>query len=232
MSGSYERIERAHIDNPHVMRYAFAAQHVPGLDVLDAACGVGFGARILRAGGARGVHGVDSDEGAIETARQAYAEEAVSFEVADCLTIEGTWDAVISIETVEHLEDGEAWVEHIARRLLRRPGTAVISTRVRHGGSINDRPANPYHVREWSVEEFRELLAGHFDDVDIYYQGFTLPRVDAPRLLRPILRELRLRQSAVAPRMPVLSASEWFTHYEFGPRYMVGVCRLTRESAI
>ncbi len=228
--GAYERIGRPEdVDNPHLMRYRFAARWVEGAEVLDAACGIGFGAPVLLAGGARSVHGVDLDAAAIETARATYGSESATFEAGACLEIVGRWDAVVSIETIEHLADGEAWAEHVARNLLREGGVAVISTRVRHGGSIHDTPENPYHVREWSVAEFEALLTGLFERVEMHYQGFSPPPTRAWRPLRPLLRTFMYRRMMAERDLPVLSPEEWFTHFEFGPRYMVAVCREPRQ---
>ena len=41
------------LEYQHEERYAFAAMHVKGKNVLDAACGTGYGARILARAGAR-----------------------------------------------------------------------------------------------------------------------------------------------------------------------------------
>jgi len=212
------------VDSTHLMRYRFAARWVAGRDVLDAACGIGYGSALLREAGAKSVHGVDVDAGVIETAQATYAREGLSFEQRDVLKIEGQFDVVVSIETIEHLPEGEPWAERIARRLLRPGGVAIISTRVRHGGSLEDTPDNPFHTREWSAPEFEALLRRFFGSVEMCYQGFSQPPMEGPKLLKPLKRAVSYRRMATEPEMPVLSAPEWFGHFGFGTRYMVGVC--------
>ena len=63
----------------HWHRYAFALQLVAGKQVLDAACGEGFGADLL-AGKAGSVHAVDVDAACIEHAKSRYgSKENLSF---------------------------------------------------------------------------------------------------------------------------------------------------------
>lgn len=223
--GSIEHIHSPEdVDNTHLMRYQFAAQWVEGAEVLDAACGIGYGSALLHEAGAKSVHGVDVDAEVIATAQATYATDGLSFARSDVLAIEGSFDVVVSIETIEHLPDGEAWARHIAQRLLRREGVAIISTRVRHGGCLDDAPENPYHVREWSVPEFEAMMVDLFDRVEMHYQGFSQPPLGGPKLLKPFSRAVMYQRMAVGREQPVLTPAEWFAHYGFGPRYMVAVC--------
>lgn len=47
---------RAHVIREHVARYDFAARYVKGKNVLDVACGSGYGAAMLKKAGALGRH--------------------------------------------------------------------------------------------------------------------------------------------------------------------------------
>ncbi len=223
--GSIEHIHNPEdLDNTHLMRYRFAARWVEGAEVLDAACGIGYGSALLREAGAKSVRGGDLDAEVIATAQATYATDGLSFEQGDVLAIEGSFDVVVSIETIEHLPDGEPWAERIAHELLRPEGVAIISTRVRHGGSLADAPENPFHVREWSAPEFEALLGRYFERVDMHFQAFSQPPIEGPKLLKPLKRAVGYQRMAVEEQQPVLTPAEWFAHYGFGPRYMVGVC--------
>ena len=104
----------------HWHRYAWASRLVTGMQVLDAACGEGYGTRLL-ARTAGSVVGVDIDPGAIEHARRRYAGPATRFECADCTRLpldDDSVDAVVSFETLEHLEAQDRLLAEF-RRVLR-----------------------------------------------------------------------------------------------------------------
>ena len=86
---------------------------------------------------------------------------------------DGAYDLYTCFETIEHVEDDTALLQE-ARRVLGRNGRLVCSTPNREllspGNTIHDRPENPYHVREYSIAEFRELLQSFFSSVDLYGQ--------------------------------------------------------------
>src|SRR5262245_16068204 len=74
----------------HLARYEFAAAQARPGRILDLACGVGYGTRLLaeRARAADAVVGVDVSEQAIEFARGRYAAERIRFVCADALTFQ------------------------------------------------------------------------------------------------------------------------------------------------
>jgi ubiquinone/menaquinone biosynthesis C-methylase UbiE len=74
------------IFHEHMHRYAWAQRLVGGLDVLDCACGEGYGSRIL-ADSARSVTGVDIDSASIEHARRRYAADGLEFARASALDL-------------------------------------------------------------------------------------------------------------------------------------------------
>ncbi len=209
-------------------RYAFAASFVRGKTVLDAACGIGYGSQMLAAAGAVEVVGVDGDPSAIASAERWYSRAGVSFACADCQGLEGSFDVIVSLETIEHLEDGGIWAEHLAA-LLAIDGVAVVSTPVRRTGGLNDQPDNPYHVREWSPQEFDALLRRHFGQVSLHYQGFAPPRVGGLRVLRPLLRGLALRKLVIGGPAHVLGIDEWFDRHQCRPLNMIAVCQSPRR---
>src|SRR5262249_23524866 len=92
----------------HIARYMLAGRYVrPGDTVLDAACGLGYGAHILaRSTGAARVIGVDSSPSAITYAAANFARDGdrVSFQVADAKELsslsEHSVDMIVSMETL------------------------------------------------------------------------------------------------------------------------------------
>jgi SAM-dependent methyltransferase len=153
----------------HVKRYDFARRWCAGRDVLDAACGVGYGSALLGQTAAS-VIGVDVDVAAIDYAKSRYAGANVKFAVmnVDELALpDEAFDVVCSFETIEHVDGPERMLVELVR-VLRRDGVLVVSTpRV---SETTTRPANPFHRTEYSPADFTALLERHFRRVELYGQ--------------------------------------------------------------
>lgn len=147
----------------HLHRYAFAASLAGGLDVLDAACGEGYGAALL-AKTAASVTGVDLSESVIQHARRRYPRENLSFEVADCIDLpfdEDRFDCVVSFETLEHLEDQQGLLAGF-RRVLKPGGFLLLSSPDKAVYTDRQANRNEFHVRELYRDEFESLVRAHF----------------------------------------------------------------------
>ncbi len=158
-----------------VERYLFAKQFVKGQKVVDIACGTGFGSHLLWAeGGARWVLGIDSAPEALSQTARFIVPGTVEFSLARAEQIpaeSGSVDVVISAETIEHLEEPGPFLEEL-RRILRPGGRAVISTPL-NNSTTRLQPENPYHHREYSTEEFTQLVVRAFGNVELYTQLTT-----------------------------------------------------------
>lgn len=161
----------AELGAQHLSRYHFASRFVAGRKVIDVACGTGYGSSLLRATGAASVTGIDLSADAVAHARAHYSADGVGFVCGDVSVIReaGPADCIVSFETIEHLDDPDDLLDP-ARGLLGASGLFIVSTPVRHGGSLSDRPANPFHVREWDEREFDRLLSAHFRERRFHYQ--------------------------------------------------------------
>ena len=151
----------------HLAVYRWIAERCAGLDVVDMACGEGYGTAVLAERAAR-VTGVDANPEAHQHARLKYERPGVRF-VRDLVESYGEpCDAVVFLQTIEHLQDPGAVLDHF-RAMLRRGGTAYVSTPnlltlAPPGAQKSD---NPWHVREYRAAEFRELCQGSFDRVEM-----------------------------------------------------------------
>ena len=94
----------------HMERYEFAASVLAGKRVLDCACGMGYGTAILSRSCI--AVGVDIDPMAIALARHQYP--GLWFEVGDIHNVSlDTYDALVSFETLEHLDAPERVIDRL-----------------------------------------------------------------------------------------------------------------------
>jgi 2-polyprenyl-3-methyl-5-hydroxy-6-metoxy-1,4-benzoquinol methylase len=152
----------------HLVVYEWVAERCAGLDVVDMACGEGYGCEVL-ARRARSVTGVDANPQAYEHARLKYARPGVRFECDLVERYEQPCDAVVLLQTIEHLRDPGAVLDHF-RRLLPPGGAAFVSTPnlltlAPPGAAKSD---NPWHLREYRADEFRALCEASFHRVELY----------------------------------------------------------------
>jgi SAM-dependent methyltransferase len=153
----------------HLRRYEFALPYAQGRDVLDGACGVGYGTAFLSEH-ARSVVGVDLSGEAIEYARRRYARPNARFERMDLLALDlpdGAFDVVCSFETLEHLPDLDRFLDEVVR-VLRPDGTLLVSTP--RAEETTRSPANPFHTVELSRRDLEALLAPRFGRVELWGQ--------------------------------------------------------------
>jgi SAM-dependent methyltransferase len=178
----------------HLVVYRWIAERVRGLQVIDMACGEGYGANVL-AGTAANVVGVDANPEAYEHARARYRRGNLRFERDLVESFSERADAVVFLQTIEHLQEPGAALEHF-RTLVGEGGTVYLSTPnvltlAPKGATRSD---NPWHVYEYRAVEFERLCREHFAAVGLF--GLFHAR-------RLRLHELALRVGwdAVHPRL-------------------------------
>lgn len=168
-----DRLPRTKEQCEHLARYQWAASQVHG-EVLDVACGTGYGSRLL-AHGAR-VSGVDRDEQSVQRARARAGGAFLVAEVPPIPLPNDAFDFVTSFETVEHISDDVGFVREIAR-VLRPGGTLLISSPNMDVSAPEGVPGNRWHVREHTLTSLTTLLAEAGLQVDrVYGQSFP-PRI-------------------------------------------------------
>lgn len=141
----------------HLQRYEFAAGQVSKGRLMDIACGVGYGTRLLtdRCAELDEALGVDISESAVAHAQGRYANERTSYRRHDALTFldEAGFDAIVSLETIEHLPNPEGFLANLVPML--RPGALLIA-------SVPTTPSvdfNPHHLSDFTERSFRRLVA-------------------------------------------------------------------------
>lgn len=184
----------------HLGRYEFARRFVRGMRVLDVACGVGYGAPLLCGAGAERYVGIDASGEALGIAKNRYqASDNISFVFGDACELVGIngedFDVVVSFETIEHLRDPERFLDRV-RDVLVPNGKFIVSTpnrAVSDPANTTRKPSNPFHLREWTIEQFVVFLQRSFEVEQV------LGQVPCPRwkvMARRLASEYRLVRGA------------------------------------
>ncbi|MGP0103682.1 MAG: class I SAM-dependent methyltransferase [Solirubrobacteraceae bacterium] len=189
----------------HLVVYEWIAERVRGLRAIDMACGEGYGSDVL-ARAAAGVVGVDANPEAHEHARLRYQRANLRFvrDLVDSFSEEA--DAVVFLQTIEHVREPGAVLEHF-RSLVGERGAVYVSTPnvltlAPEGASRSD---NPWHVHEYRCEEFERLCRAHFATVEMYGLFHA-------RKLRAHELALALGWDRVHPRLGLTRRFyDWFT---------------------
>jgi hypothetical protein len=192
----------------HLAVYEWIAARVAGLRAIDMACGEGYGADVL-AGKAASVVGVDANPEAHEHARLRYRRANLRF-VRDLVeTFPEPADAVVFLQTIEHLQDPAAVLAHF-RSLVGESGekgvvfisTPNVLTLAPKGAERSD---NPWHVHEYRSDEFEKLCRDIFGRVEMYGLFHA-------RKLRVHALALKLGWDQVHPRLRLTKPFYgWFT---------------------
>lgn len=149
----------------HLSRYEFAAGHAAGLQVLDAACGTGYGSALMAKTAAR-VDGVDLSKEAVVWAARNYGGANTAFH-AGCVEFtpfpNDSFDLVVSFETLEHtLSPATALWEFV--RVMRPGGRGIFSVPNQWGLTDN-------HFVDFNQPLLEKLLAERFGSYELFYNN-------------------------------------------------------------
>ncbi len=149
--------EVAEIHLEHLHRYAVARKFCAGRRVLDIACGSGYGSAIL-AECAGHVTGVDIAADVVESNKKFYSMPNLDFRSGRAEKLEfgdGSFDVVVSFETIEHLpESGQELFLSEIRRVLAPGGLLVISSPDKKYYTDAKHLFNEFHLHELYHDEF------------------------------------------------------------------------------
>jgi 2-polyprenyl-3-methyl-5-hydroxy-6-metoxy-1,4-benzoquinol methylase len=150
----------------HRARYEFALNYVHDLAVADIACGLGYGCRILKEGGAKAVLGIDSCRETVDYARLQHQPTKVTYAVANATETHlanSSVDIITSFETIEHIQNTTGLLTEF-NRILTLQGKLIVS-------SPNDWGLTEHHCHTWTSFEFMAEVAVFFEIESVWEQN-------------------------------------------------------------
>ncbi|TMJ05911.1 MAG: methyltransferase domain-containing protein [Alphaproteobacteria bacterium] len=159
----------------HMARYQLAAPYCKGKRVLDVACGEGYGAYALHALGASSVEAVDNSPQAIANAKALFAARGIAFHLHDAESVDRLFpdtrfDVIVCLETIEHLNAPDLFLRAI-KSVAADDAVIIITCPNDHWYYATDDQSNPFHVRKYSFEAFRELTAAVLGNASAWGYG-------------------------------------------------------------
>ncbi|QJR81839.1 class I SAM-dependent methyltransferase [Alteromonas pelagimontana] len=157
IANSYDMIREDHRN-----RYLFASEFLgadPGMEILDLACGIGYGTLLLSEKVGAAVIGVDIDKGAIAQARRYFNGENTAYLNVDARYAdfaENSFDAIVSFETIEHVEFDELLAANFYYWL--KPGGQLICSTPNEDVMPFDKQRFKFHVKHYTNSELTDLL--------------------------------------------------------------------------
>lgn len=164
-----------HAEVEHMHRYSILPDLLENKIVLDAACGTGYGSSIIASHAAK-VYGIDISQEAIDYAREHYGKcdnlEYMTGSVANLPFSDNMFDAVISFETVEHV-DANTQIQFLKeiRRVLKPDGILIMSTPNKEIYTVQaGNQTTEWHVKEFYEKEFELFLKKEFSSIKYFQQ--------------------------------------------------------------
>jgi len=153
-------------------RVLFASQFIQDKIVLDVGCGTGSVLAAL-------VHSCKFAVGldiSLENYRiVGHNRYKFEFVVADAKHLpirEEAMDVIMAFEVIEHIDDLSSFLANCTRS-LKKGGLLLCSTPNRKYFSGNAKPWFPGHIRELTIDEFKDTMRRYFKETSLYGQFTT-----------------------------------------------------------
>lgn len=153
-------------------RYFFAQKYCEHRTVLDAGCGVGYGAKLLTST-AKVVFAVDYSKEAVKYASDVYMHPKLSFLTMNVTNLgfkENSFDRVVSVEVFEHIHKYNVLLSEI-KRVLKDTGLFIMTTPNKVFENKDKNGLNftvPAHINLVNSSKLKKILDKHFSSVKIW----------------------------------------------------------------
>lgn len=148
-----DQMEQDMLIRRHIERYALVRQYAFGR-VLDAACGVGYGTYLVAKNpDVEEIVGVDCDKETIDFAKENFEEGKISFKCSFFEEISEPFDCLISLETIEHLEEPKILADMAKRCGVKEIILSYPTKKTTH--------YNKYHLWDFSRADIEYIFAGY-----------------------------------------------------------------------
>lgn len=155
----------------HLARYHFVKKFIKNKFIFDLGCGIGTGTHDLSLT-AKTVIGAEIDRDRLKHAFDNFNNDNLNYLIMDGCSLgfkDNSFDVVVSLEVIEHLEDQDKLLSEV-RRVLKDDGVTIISTPNKEIIKIDGTPPNPSHIKELSLKEFKKILNKYFKRIELYGQ--------------------------------------------------------------
>lgn len=143
--------------------YEYAAKEIKGR-VLEIGCGEGYGTRML----AEKVFDYTAIDKFVPTNMQNFSKvKFLQMEVPYLSSFQdNSFDSIICFQLIEHIEDDKTLLKEI-HRVLAPSGKLYLTT----PNVETTLTRNPYHIREYTTDQFRKFFDSIFVTKPVNYQG-------------------------------------------------------------
>ena len=147
----------------HLNRYEFACEQIGKLpensQLLDLACGIGYGTLMLANSTGGTVTGVDIEQAAISHAKQYFSNNKTKFICQDAKLLEikeNSKDVVVSFETIEHVDFDQQLLDTFYKVL--KPGGRLICSTPNQDVMPFNKDKFAFHIKHYTNSELLDLL--------------------------------------------------------------------------
>jgi len=160
-----ERVSHTDLSDNYVFQRSqlayFEARKIVSGDILEIGSGQGYGINIIANKSKRYV-AIDKFATSINQPKDAPQIEFLNINVPPLSGLEdNSFDFVVSFQVIEHIKKDKALIKEVYR-ILKPGGKYIVST----PNIKTSLTRNPWHIREYTIDEFEQLLLNPFEKVE------------------------------------------------------------------
>lgn len=176
MSNSGERPIVAYSNILDQKRYFFALKYVNNKNVLDCACGNGWGSFVMAMSGSKKVLGLDLSDEAINDANYFFSDKKITFKTIDIdnFITEEKFDLITCFETIEHVKDPTKLLKKFYSLSTENSQILLSTPNAQMFNEPNKKPLNPFHIREFTKKELEKIINDSGWQVKDYYGQYII----------------------------------------------------------